>query len=86
MIERDTQQARAGALNLHVLLAHWGDVAGEAWVSALLTSWLADAVEIESKTTAFSSPGPGRYGIFASCWPILPVPPDPRSPLRRRCI
>jgi IstB-like ATP binding protein len=36
MTERDTQQARAGALNLHGLLAHWGDVAGEAWVSALL--------------------------------------------------
>jgi DNA replication protein DnaC len=36
MTERDTQQARAGALNLHGLLAHWGEVAGEAWVSALL--------------------------------------------------
>jgi DNA replication protein DnaC len=36
MTEHDTQQARAGALNLHGLLAHWGDVAGEAWVSALL--------------------------------------------------
>jgi DNA replication protein DnaC len=36
MTERDTRQARAGALNLHGLLAHWGEVAGETWVSALL--------------------------------------------------
>ena len=36
MIERDTQQARAGALNLHGLLAHWNEVATEAWVAALL--------------------------------------------------
>ena len=36
MTERDTQQARAGALNLHGLLAHWGEAAGQAWVSALL--------------------------------------------------
>jgi DNA replication protein DnaC len=36
MTERDTQQARASALNLHGLLAHWGEVAGEAWVSTLL--------------------------------------------------
>ena len=27
MIERNTQQARAGALNLHGLLAHWSEVA-----------------------------------------------------------
>ena len=34
--ERDPQRARAGALNLHGLLAHWGEVAGEHWVAALL--------------------------------------------------
>ena len=34
--ERDPQRARAGALNLHGLLAHWGEVAGEDWVAALL--------------------------------------------------
>jgi DNA replication protein DnaC len=36
MTERDPQRARAGALNLHGLLAHWGEVANEAWVSSLL--------------------------------------------------
>ena len=36
MTEHDTQRARASALNLHGLLAHWGEVAGEAWVTALL--------------------------------------------------
>lgn len=36
MIERNIQQARAGALNLHGLLAHWSEVATEAWVTALL--------------------------------------------------
>jgi DNA replication protein DnaC len=36
MTEPDTQQARAGALNLHGLLAHWGEVTGQAWVSTLL--------------------------------------------------
>jgi hypothetical protein len=36
MIERNTQQARAGALNLHGLLARWSKVATEAWVTALL--------------------------------------------------
>ena len=30
MTEPDTQQARAGALNLHGLLAHWGEVTGQA--------------------------------------------------------
>jgi DNA replication protein DnaC len=34
--ERDPQRARAGALNLHGLLAHWGEVATEDWVAALL--------------------------------------------------
>jgi DNA replication protein DnaC len=36
MSERDTQRARAGALHLHGLLAHWSEVASETWVSALL--------------------------------------------------
>ena len=36
MTERDTQRARAGTLNLHGLLAHWSEVADEAWVSTLL--------------------------------------------------
>jgi DNA replication protein DnaC len=36
MSEHDTQRARAGALNLHGLLVHWTEVAGEAWVTALL--------------------------------------------------
>lgn len=36
MIEHDAQQARAGALNLHGLLAHWSEVATEAWVATLL--------------------------------------------------
>jgi DNA replication protein DnaC len=36
MTERDTQRARAGALHLHGLLAHWSEVASEAWVTALL--------------------------------------------------
>ena len=36
MTDRDTQRARAGALNLHGLLAHWGEAANEAWVSSLL--------------------------------------------------
>jgi DNA replication protein DnaC len=36
MTERDTLRARAGALNLHGLLAHWSEVASQAWVTALL--------------------------------------------------
>src|SRR6204780_1477075 len=36
MTEHDTQQVRAGALNLHGLLAHWSEDADEAWVSTLL--------------------------------------------------
>ena len=34
--ERDTQRDRATALNLHGLLAHWGEVASETWVTSLL--------------------------------------------------
>ena len=34
--EHDTQRARATALNLHGLLAHWGEVASETWVTSLL--------------------------------------------------
>jgi hypothetical protein len=36
MTERETQRTRAVALNLHGLLAHWGEVASEAWVTSLL--------------------------------------------------
>ena len=36
MTEPDTQRARAAALNLHGLLAHWSEVAAEAWVTPLL--------------------------------------------------
>jgi DNA replication protein DnaC len=36
MTEHDTQRARAGALHLHGLLAHWSEIAGEVWVAALL--------------------------------------------------
>jgi hypothetical protein len=36
MTEPDTQCARAAALNLHGLLAHWSEVAAEAWVTPLL--------------------------------------------------
>jgi hypothetical protein len=36
MTDGDTQQARAGALNMHGLLAHWGEVVGQTWVSTLL--------------------------------------------------
>jgi len=36
MTEPDTQRARAAALNLHGLLAHWNEVAAEAWVTPLL--------------------------------------------------
>jgi hypothetical protein len=38
MTEPDTQRARATALNLHGLLAHWNEVAAEAWVTPLLGS------------------------------------------------
>jgi DNA replication protein DnaC len=34
--ERDTQRDRATALNLHGLLAHWGEIASETWVTSLL--------------------------------------------------
>src|SRR5277367_6323330 len=34
--ELDTQRVRAGALNLHGLLAHWTEVATEDWVTCLL--------------------------------------------------
>jgi DNA replication protein DnaC len=36
MTEPDTVRARAEALNLHGLLAHWPEVATEAWVAPLL--------------------------------------------------
>jgi len=36
MSEHDTQRARAGALNLYGLLAHWGEVASQDWVATLL--------------------------------------------------
>jgi len=36
MTDRDAQRVRAAALNLHGLLAHWGEVAGEAWIGSLL--------------------------------------------------
>jgi DNA replication protein DnaC len=36
MTESDTQRARAAALNLHGLLAHWNEVAAEAWLAPLL--------------------------------------------------
>jgi hypothetical protein len=36
MTEHDTQRARAAALNLHGLLAHWNEVAAETWVMPLL--------------------------------------------------
>ena len=36
MTEPDTQRARAAALNLHGLLAHWNEVAAEAWLTPLL--------------------------------------------------
>lgn len=34
--EPDTQRARAAALNLHGLLAHWSEIASQAWVTPLL--------------------------------------------------
>jgi hypothetical protein len=36
MTERDTRRDRASALNLHGLLAHWGEIASETWVTSLL--------------------------------------------------
>jgi DNA replication protein DnaC len=36
MTEPDTQRARALSLNLHGLLAHWSEIAGEAWLTPLL--------------------------------------------------
>jgi hypothetical protein len=36
MTEPDTQRARAAALNLHGLLAHWNEAAAEAWLTPLL--------------------------------------------------
>ena len=36
MTELDTMRARAQALHLHGLLAHWPEVAIEAWVAPLL--------------------------------------------------
>jgi DNA replication protein DnaC len=34
--DRDAQRARAGALHLHGLLAHWSEVASQDWVTSLL--------------------------------------------------
>ena len=36
MTESDIRRARAGALNLHGLLAHWSEIASEAWIDTLL--------------------------------------------------
>jgi len=35
-IDPDALQARAGALHLHGLLAHWGEVLNQDWVTTLL--------------------------------------------------
>jgi DNA replication protein DnaC len=35
-IDQDALQARAGALHLHGLLAHWGEVLNQDWVTTLL--------------------------------------------------
>ncbi|MCW8309147.1 IS21-like element helper ATPase IstB [Acidiphilium sp. PA] len=35
-INQDVQRARAGALHLHGLLAHWDEVINESWVTTLL--------------------------------------------------
>jgi DNA replication protein DnaC len=35
-IDQDVLQARAGALHLHGLLAHWGEVLNQDWVTTLL--------------------------------------------------
>jgi len=36
MTEQDAMRARASALNLHGLLAHWGDAAERGWIADLL--------------------------------------------------
>ena len=36
MTDADPRRDRAGALNLHGLLAHWSETANEAWVDTLL--------------------------------------------------
>ena len=38
IVEPDTQRARAAALNLHGLLAHWSEIASQDWLTPLL-SW-----------------------------------------------
>ncbi|GLR69079.1 IstB helper protein [Acidocella aquatica] len=36
MTDPDTMRARTAALNLHGLLAHWGEVANQSWIAPLL--------------------------------------------------
>jgi hypothetical protein len=35
MTEPNAMRARAGALNLHGVLAHWGEVGDQAWLAEL---------------------------------------------------
>ena len=76
MTEPDTQRARAAALNLHGLLAHWNEVAAEPWVTPLLgwrnmnapaVVWSgAPARPISAGSNRFAtSTGPGRSAATA---------------------
>jgi hypothetical protein len=77
MTERGTQLARAGALNLHGLLAHWGEVTGEAWVtccsdgrsrSTPAAVWSDDCAPLTSVASSHSatSIGTGPSAAIAS--------------------
>jgi hypothetical protein len=65
MTEPDTQRARAAALNLHGLLAHWSEVAAEAWVTPLL-GWEEQERARRSLERRLRTAHIGRFKPFAT--------------------
>ena len=72
MTEPDTRRARAGALNLHGLLAHWSEIASEAWVDTLL-GW-------EERERARRGLERRLRAAHIGRWPSQPGLPPPRIP------
>jgi adenylate kinase family enzyme len=74
--DRDAQRARAGALHLHGLLAHWGEVASQDWVTSLL-AW---EEQERSRRSLERRLGTARIGRFKPIcdfdWVVVLVGPN----------
>ncbi len=80
MTELDTMRARAEALHLHGLLAHWPEVATEAWVAPLL-GWEEQERARRSLERRLGSPS----GAIPTATPSEPLAPPPTSGASSRC-